>query len=321
MKIDRDIARFVDEQQLGFVASVNADGTPSLSPKGTLRVWKDDRLVFADFRSPRTVTNIQARPAVEVNVVDVFMRRGVRFRGDASVVEDRQEIEFLRDLFRKSGIPEERLMRFVQIAVDRIEPIVSPVYDWGQSGYDVTEKYMRYWYGVAATRRFHEDGLRVTRTYLQMMEPSSYAIEWPQGIRVERATEPTVDFYRFLYRAVGSAYRWRDRLKLSDDELQRIIRHPRVEIFVLYAHGAPAGYIELDRRVEDEVEIAYFGLVPEYVGRGLGKKFLQWGVHTAWQTDPSRVWLHTCSLDHPGALPLYQKVGFVAYRTEEYVFE
>lgn len=80
--------------------------------------------------------------------------------------------------------------------------------------------------------------------------------------------------------------------------------------------GVPARYAELDRRVPHEVEIAYFGLMPEFIGKGFGQYLLHWTVRRAWDSNPARVWLHTCELDHPVALPNYLKVGFEVYKTE-----
>ena len=81
-------------------------------------------------------------------------------------------------------------------------------------------------------------------------------------------------------------------------------------------HWVPAGYVELDRRVEGEVEIAYFGLVPDCIGRGLGSALLDWALERAWSDRPCRVWLHTCSLDHPKALAVYRRAGFEVYDHE-----
>ena len=92
-----------------------------------------------------------------------------------------------------------------------------------------------------------------------------------------------------------------------------IIHDEAVEVFVLYARGVPAGYAELDRRAGKEVEIAYLGLVPEYIGRGLGPILLDRALERAWSCTPRRVWLHTCSLDHPKALAVYQRAGFEVY--------
>ena len=102
----------------------------------------------------------------------------------------------------------------------------------------------------------------------------------------------------------------------ADEALAAIIRDARVEIYVLYCDGAPAGYAELDFRKKGEVELAYFGLIPEYIGRGLGGYMLDWAIDTAWSRRPGRVWVHTCTLDHPAALAVYQKAGFVAYDQE-----
>ena len=88
MKLDDDMQRVVREQRLGFVATVSADGTPNLSPKGTLDVWDDEHLAFLDIHSPATVANLRARPAVEVNVVDPIVRKGYRFKGRGEVLTE-----------------------------------------------------------------------------------------------------------------------------------------------------------------------------------------------------------------------------------------
>jgi GNAT superfamily N-acetyltransferase len=112
---------------------------------------------------------------------------------------------------------------------------------------------------------------------------------------------------------VGRDYCWVDRNLMPDEDLRRIIQDPGVEVYVLSVAGAPAGYAELDRRQPGEIELAYFGLFPDFVGRGLGKFFLAWAVERAWSHGPRRVWVHTCDLDHPAALPNYLKAGFVVY--------
>ena len=89
-----------------------------------------------------------------------------------------------------------------------------------------------------------------------------------------------------------------------------------VEILVLYRNGAPAGFAELDRRQEGQIELAYFGLMPEAIGQGLGVWLLHEIIDIAWSCEPERLWLHTCTHDHPRALPLYQRAGFAPYRQE-----
>lgn len=162
-------------------------------------------------------------------------------------------------------------------------------------------------------RRFIE----TTVTYLEMLEqPVRPATPTPSGLAklaLLRAEKPTLSFYRYLYGAVGESLNWTDRLLLDDDQLRAIIDDPLVEIYVLYLGGVPAGYVELDRRAHDDIELVYLGLAPEFTGRGLGRYLLDWAIHTAWSHSPKRLWVHTCSLDDPRALPLYQRAGFVVY--------
>ena len=157
-------------------------------------------------------------------------------------------------------------------------------------------------------------------TYLEMKSrPERVPAAAPRcGLRIQRAHRPTTSFYRYLYGAVGQSWAWTARSVISDRQLAGIIQDPGVEIHVLWQEGVPAGFAELDRRRAPEVELAYFGLIPEFIGRGLGRFLLDWAVDRAWRTRPTRLWVHTCDLDHPGALPLYQRAGFAIYnrRTE-----
>ena len=101
--LTEDMQRVVREQRLGYVATVCPDGTPNLSPKGTTRVWDDDHLVFADIRSPRTIANLKANPAIEINVVDWFTRKGYRFKGIATVIEAGPRFEELVAFYEQPG--------------------------------------------------------------------------------------------------------------------------------------------------------------------------------------------------------------------------
>lgn len=144
-----------------------------------------------------------------------------------------------------------------------------------------------------------------------MRTPLTVTRPWPgAAFRIEQLQRPTLRFYRYLYDAVGSEWTWVVRRFTPDATLQAELDDPAVEIHVLTEGGVPAGYGELDRRRADEVQIAYFGLVPEAVGRGLGRWFLEQITARAWRTAPARVWLHTCDLDHPRALANYEAVGF-----------
>ena len=122
--------------------------------------------------------------------------------------------------------------------------------------------------------------------------------------------------YRRLYHDVGAQWYWHDRLEWSDQELAEHLERPDVGLWELQVQGASAGYFELQRHDDGAVEILYFGLVPAYIGRGLGGFLLTEAVREAWAMGARRVWLHTCTLDSPNALPAYQARGFRAFRTE-----
>ena len=167
----------------------------------------------------------------------------------------------------------------------------------------------------AAGRKGAERTVLVTVTYLEMTSPDQRRAppDWAEPATIVRAERPTISFYRYLYNTVGADWDWYERRRLSDEALAAIVHDHAVEVFVLHVRGVPAGYVELDRRVEGEVEIAYFGLVPDYIGRGLGPCLLGWALERAWSYDPRRVWLHTCSLDHPKALSVYRRAGLEVY--------
>lgn len=138
------------------------------------------------------------------------------------------------------------------------------------------------------------------------------------GIRVEHAPQPTLAYYRSLYGGVGKAYQWSARLLMTDSELRKILEDERVEVHVLYAGDEPAGYVEFDGRLAGQVELAYFGLFPEFQGRRLGSFLLAWALATlATRPGLERIWVHTCTLDHPGALSTYVKAGFAPYLVRE----
>ncbi len=160
-------------------------------------------------------------------------------------------------------------------------------------------------------------------TYLEMRErpkPSHYApaaAKWALML----AERPTISFYRYLYDTVGEPWLWYERRTLGDDALAAVIHDELVDIYVLYADGVPAGFAELDRRKSPDIELAYFGLIPEFVGRGLGPYLLSQAMEEAWSHEPERLWVHTCTLDHPKALAVYQRAGFAPYKQETIEFE
>ncbi len=170
------------------------------------------------------------------------------------------------------------------------------------------------------------DGKRripMTVTFLEMRsKPSALPPPQPKGkIAILRAENPPVHFYRYLYNTIGDPYYWVDRRKLSDAALAELIRNPLVELYVLYADGCPAGMAELEFRDAATGHLAYFGLMPEFVGRRLGYFFLYQAVSNAWIKPISNLLINTCTLDHPRALPLYQRIGFVPYSREDRYIE
>jgi GNAT superfamily N-acetyltransferase len=152
-------------------------------------------------------------------------------------------------------------------------------------------------------------------TYLEMTAPPATAPLPPPraATEVRIARRPTLSFYRYLYETIGRDWTWVTRRLLSDQELDRILADPAVEVNVLWLAGVPAGYAELDRRQPPETELAYFGLLPEFIGGGLGRWLLDWTIHHAWRARPRRLWVHTCDLDHPRALAVYRSAGFRVY--------
>jgi ribosomal protein S18 acetylase RimI-like enzyme len=158
----------------------------------------------------------------------------------------------------------------------------------------------------------------VTRTYLEMLSPMDLRpVPTPEPEPpVERIEECPVSFFRYLYREVGREFHWTDRLGWSDETIRRYLSTPGVSIWLMSWRAAPAGYFELRQHDDQSVEIAYFGLLPDFIGRGWGKHLLTRAVQAAWKSETHRVWLHTCTLDHPAALPNYLKRGFRAVREE-----
>jgi GNAT superfamily N-acetyltransferase len=162
-----------------------------------------------------------------------------------------------------------------------------------------------------------------TRTYLEQRCPSQLrqADAPPGDVAVYQVADCAPSLWRRLYTEVGAEYHWVDRLGWTDDDIRAYLGDPNVSLWVLSVDGGVAGYFELRRHPEGpsfSVEIAYFGLLPAYVGRGLGKFLLTGAAARAWELKPARVWLHTSTLDHPAALPNYLARGFSVFKTEEY---
>jgi ribosomal protein S18 acetylase RimI-like enzyme len=162
--------------------------------------------------------------------------------------------------------------------------------------------------------------IEVTRTYLEMCNPADLKPARCDDpcVRIERTHDCSPSFYRHLYVEVGRNYHWIDRLPWTDEQIREHLEQPEIHLWLMSYDEAIAGYFELRGCEDGSVEIAYFGLLPEFLGRGLGKHLLTCATEQAWAMETNRVWLHTCTLDDPAALPNYQKRGFRPFKTEKY---
>lgn len=152
-------------------------------------------------------------------------------------------------------------------------------------------------------------------TYLEMRSRPPDSAQSPSPLSLWAIEAPELDEYRRLFRLVGSRWLWFSRLVMDDAELAAIIRHPKVEFYpVVDDHAGEVGLLELDFRIDGECEIAFMGLVPELAGQGHGRWLLAEALALAWRDGTARVHVHTCTLDHPAALPAYRRAGFIAYR-------
>lgn len=161
--------------------------------------------------------------------------------------------------------------------------------------------------------------LTTTVTFLEMLREAPHHVPMPMGIKLFllRAEHVSPAFYRFLYTRVGEGCSWTDRVGLNDEALSRLVHAEGVAVWVLYGDGQPAGFFELAEPDRETVEIEYFGLVPEFRGRGLGMWFLAEAIRAAWARTPRRVIIETCTLDGPLALQLYQRMGFTPYNQQQ----
>jgi GNAT superfamily N-acetyltransferase len=163
----------------------------------------------------------------------------------------------------------------------------------------------------------------VTRTYLEMRDPSELQPARSEDplIRIELQSNCSIELFRHLYVEVGRNYHWVDRLPWTDEEIAAYLKQPEISLWLMIYEDEPAGYFELRKCEDGSIEIAYFGLLPQCIGCGLGKHLLTSATEQAWTEGANRVWLHTCTLDDTAALPNYLKRGFKAFRTEKYMFE
>ena len=153
----------------------------------------------------------------------------------------------------------------------------------------------------------------VTITYLEMRSPSELKAAHcdDSHIRIRQLTDCSPKLYRMLYVEVGRNYHWIDRLPWTDEQIAAHLEQPEIAFWLMTYDDATAGYFELRNCEDGSIEIAYFGLLPEFIGRGLGRHLLTCATVQAWSDGANRVWLHTCTLDDKAAMPNYLKRGFL----------
>lgn len=162
---------------------------------------------------------------------------------------------------------------------------------------------------------------KVETIHLEMRQLDQLQPASATALRVREATVPSPELNRFLYTAVGGDWYWIDRLAWTRSQWLEYLGHPRVRTWVGFLAGNPAGYFELDGRTGNDVEIAYFGLLPDFAGQGHGGFLLTRAVEEAWELETERVWVHTCTLDSPAALPNYERRGFSRFKSETAMVE
>ncbi|MCP4448588.1 MAG: GNAT family N-acetyltransferase [Myxococcales bacterium] len=159
--------------------------------------------------------------------------------------------------------------------------------------------------------------MHVTTHFLQMHHVGEGRdVACPAETSVVRSHDLSPELYRRLYNDVGTRWLWYERSELNDKDLSQLIGDPAVSIYTLMHKGEVAGFTELRHTADEGIQILYFGLMPTHIGLGLGRYFLDWIVRTTFVDEPQRLWVHTCSLDHPSALTTYEQAGFTTYRRE-----
>jgi hypothetical protein len=151
--LTEDMKRLIDEQRLGFFATVCADGSPNLSPKGTIAVWDDNHIAFGNIRSPGTLQNLRLNPAIEVNVVDPFTRKGYRFKGVASVLDTGPQYARALEFYRARGSKVSAFKEIVMIEIQAAQFIDSPAYDFGMTEAEIRNRWERHYESLRAGNR------------------------------------------------------------------------------------------------------------------------------------------------------------------------
>lgn len=156
--------------------------------------------------------------------------------------------------------------------------------------------------------------IEITTTFLEMLSPEEFKAKSPPGenVAVKKVEIPTPVINHFFFVNVGRPWRWYSRLNWTLEDWQTLVEKESTSTWIGYLAGSPFGYIELDQQGKS-VEIAFFGLLPQFIGMRLGGFLLSEAIRLAWLLKPKRVWVHTCTLDHQHALNNYLARGFSIY--------
>ena len=154
--------------------------------------------------------------------------------------------------------------------------------------------------------------------HLEMLEREAFCAKAaPPSLEVAMVAPPNPELNRKFYRNVGAPWEWTDRLQWSEDDWHRYVHRDALRTWVGRLDGQSVGYFELESQSDGNIEIAYFGLLPEFIGRGIGGPLLSAAIECAWDVpNARRVWVHTCTQDHKNALDNYRKRGFEVFKTE-----
>ncbi|MGB6117594.1 MAG: GNAT family N-acetyltransferase [Mesorhizobium sp.] len=152
----------------------------------------------------------------------------------------------------------------------------------------------------------------VTVTFLEMSVPLAHYPPLPfnRNVVLLRAKDAPNHYYRYLIDRIGRKWNWVNALRQSDEEMSKKLAEPGRDVYVLHIDGVPGGMFEIAPHEEGTVELVYFGMMAHAMGHGIGRWFLGAALQHAWSRNPTAVRVQTCTLDHPAALPLYQKLGF-----------
>ena len=157
---------------------------------------------------------------------------------------------------------------------------------------------------------------QVTTWFLQFEGDMPGQIGWPEQVQLVEAEIASPELSQFMFRAVGAKWRWFSRLSWNYQQWLNYLTQQQVRTWLLWVKGTPAGYIELLKHDDNSVEIKFFGLLPQFIGQKLGLNLARSAIKLAAQWQASKIWLHTCSEDHPSALQNYLQAGFVLSHTE-----